>query len=432
MRHGIAANGLLAGLQIVYGGAMDEQDTIAVIGAGAIGAAAAFALAREGRKVLLLDSEEPGIAGASFGNAGHIAQESVQPLPSPELLFGFYRELFRFGGALDLPPRQVLRMSPWIWRFATAAFRRTENTRYLAPLVRPSVEAWVRCLAAMKRPDLLHRHGHYEVAFGPRARIQMQKHAQDMARVDVNTQPVSPEQLLPLQRAAGASMAAGLWFQDSANVIDPLEAVRALVGAAKESGATFRQLRVRALAARGQKIEICSEAEPLIVDSVLVCAGVRSAPLLAPFGLRAPLQAVRGYHVEMPGAAAFFDAPLLYTAERVVVTPMTGRIRATSFMEFADPDAPPDARKPARLRRTVQALGYPCEPEGPSWMGSRPVLPDYLPGIGRAPGISKLFYAIGHQHIGLTLAPITAELLLDMVAERTPRIPIAAYDLQRF
>jgi D-amino-acid dehydrogenase len=411
---------------------MNEQDTIAVIGAGAIGAAAAFALAREGRKVLLLDSAEPGIAGASFGNAGHIAQESVQPLPSPELLFGFYRDLFRFGGVLDLPPRQVLRMSPWIRLFAAAAFRRTENTRHLAPLVRPSVEAWVRCLAAMKRPDLLRRHGHYEVAFGPRGRIQMQRHATDMARVDVKTQPVPAEQLLPLQRAAGASMAAGLWFPDSANVIDPLEAVRALVGAAKESGATFRQLQVRALAARGEKLEILSEAAPLIVERVLICAGVRSAPLLAPFGVRAPLQAVRGYHIEMPGAAAHFDAPVLYTAERVVVTPMTGRLRATSFMEFADPDAPPDVRKPARLRRAVQALGYPCEPEGPSWVGSRPVLPDYLPGIGRTPGISKLFYAIGHQHIGLTLAPITAELVTDMVAERTPRIAIAAYDLQRF
>jgi D-amino-acid dehydrogenase len=65
-------------------------------------------------------------------------------------------------------------------------------------------------------------------------------------------------------------------------------------------------------------------------------------------------------------------------------------------------------------------------------VGSRPVLPDYLPGIGRAPGSAKLFYAVGHQHIGLTLAPITAELVADLVAMRTPRISVAAYDLQRF
>jgi D-amino-acid dehydrogenase len=60
------------------------------------------------------------------------------------------------------------------------------------------------------------------------------------------------------------------------------------------------------------------------------------------------------------------------------------------------------------------------------------VLPDYLPGIGRAPGPAKLFYAVGHQHIGLTLAPITAELVADLVAMRAPRIAVAAYDLRRF
>ena len=99
-----------------------------------------------------------------------------------------------------------------------------------------------------------------------------------------------------------------------------------------------------------------SEEGALLVDSALVCAGVRSAPLLAPFGLRAPLQAVRGYHIEIPGGAAYFDAPVAYLDERVVVTPMTGRLRATSYMEFADADGPADARKPARLRRQVDTV----------------------------------------------------------------------------
>jgi len=411
---------------------MSEQDTIAVIGAGVVGTAAACALAREGRKVLLLDRAEPGVAGASFGNAGHIAQESVQPLPSPALLFGFYRELFRFGGTLDLSPRRALRMSPWIGKFAAAAFQRTENTRHLAPLVRPAVDAWARLLDAIGRPELLNRQGHYEIALGKRSPIRMQAHARDMASVGIKTRPLPAEQLLPLQRAANASTAAGLWFEDSAHVIDPLEAVRALLAAALKCNSSFRRLDVRALRPRGDKIEILSDEATLVVDSALVCAGVRSAPLLAPFGLRAPLTAVRGYHVEIPGHHAYVDVPVVYTDERMIVTPMTGRLRATSYMEFADADAPADARKPARLRIKLRALGYPCELEGPSWVGARPVLPDYLPGIGRAPAPSKLFYAIGHQHIGLTLAPITAELIADIVAQRAPRIPIAAYDLNRF
>lgn len=411
---------------------MPQQDTIAIVGAGIVGAAAAFALAREGRKVVLLDRAEPGIAGASYGNAGHIAAELVQPLPSPGLLFGFYRELFRFGGALDLAPRQALRMSPWIVKFAAAAFRRTANTRHLAPLVRPSAQVWQRWVEAVGRPELLRKQGHYEVSLGAKSAAHIQAYEKEMAQLDVKTRRLSAEELLPLRQAAAAQDAAGLWFEDSAYVVDPLEAVRAFVAAAIERGAAFRSMNVQALQPRGDKIEVHGEGGPLIVDSALVCAGVRSAPLLAPFGLRAPLQAVRGYHVEMPGQSSFFDAPLAYIDDRVIVTPMRGRVRATSFMEFADPDAPADARKPARLRRRLRALGYPCEPEGPSWLGSRPVLPDYLPGIGRAPGAAKLFYAVGHQHIGLTLAPFSAELIADLVAGREPAISVAAYDLQRF
>jgi D-hydroxyproline dehydrogenase len=411
---------------------MSEQETIAVIGAGVVGAAVAHALAREGRPVLLLDRAEPGVAGASFGNVGHIAAELVQPLPSPDLLFGFWRELFAFGGALDLPARQALRMLPWIRRFAAAAFRRAENTHQLAPLVRPAAAHWAHWLKELGRPELLHRHGHYEIDFGPRGAAVMRSQARLMEQLGIKTRAISAEQLLPLQRAAHAEVAAGLWFEDSAHVVDPLKVVQALVTAAQARNTTVRRLEVRALIPRGQKIEVLSEQAPLLVEAAVVCAGMGSQSLLAPFGLHAPLQAVRGYHVELPGQAPFLDAPVVYTREHLLVTPMAGRLRASSYMEFAAADAPADARKPARLRRMVRRLGYACEPEGPSWVGARPVLPDYLPGIGRSTGPTKLFYAVGHQHIGLTMAPVTAELVADLVAQRSPRLAIGAFDLGRF
>jgi D-hydroxyproline dehydrogenase len=411
---------------------MGGQDTIAVIGAGVIGAAVAFALAREGRSVLLLDRAEPGVAGASFGNMGHIAAELVQPLPSRGLLFGFWRELYGFGGALDLPARQVLRMLPWIRRFAAAAFRRGPSTRELAPLVLPAAAIWSRWLTEIGQPELLRRHGHYEIGFGPRSAASMRAQALALAHFGVRTRALSAAQLLPLQTAAGAACAAGLWFEDSAHVIDPLGAVRAFAAAAVARAATFRRMDVRAVGERTGKLEILSEQPPLLVDAAVVCAGMGSEPLLAPFGVHAPLQSVRGYHVELPGQPPFLDAPVLYTDARVLVTPMAGRLRASSYMEFAAAGAPADARKMVRLRQRVGALGYPCSPEGPGWVGARPVLPDYLPGIGRASGQRKLFYAIGHQHIGLTMAPITAELIADMVAGRIPRLPVAAFDLRRF
>jgi D-amino-acid dehydrogenase len=164
----------------------------------------------------------------------------------------------------------------------------------------------------------------------------------------------------------------------------------------------------------------------------IVCTGVWSAPLLQPFGLKVPLEAARGYHVQMPDATPLADAPILYSDANIVVTPMAGRIRATSFMEFSGADAPPDPRKPAWLRSQLRALGYACDDQVPAWVGPRPVLPDYLPAIGRVAQLPSLLYAFGHQHIGLTLCAVTAQAMADLVAGREPAFDLSAFDLRRF
>lgn len=411
---------------------MAEQERIAVIGAGVIGSAIACALAREGRSVLLIDRAPPGEAGASFGNAGHIATELIEPLPSRELLFGFWRELFAFGGVLDIPPRRFLKFLPWATRFARAAFQRTENTRHLAPFVRPAVPALIEMLGEIGRPDLIRQHGHYEVWLGGdvarRARVQ----ALAMEGLEVPTQPAPAELVESARRAANAATAAGLYFPKCAHVLDPLEVVRAFATAATARGASFLQREVRSLKITSSSIEIATDAGPIAASSAIVCTGVWSAPLLAPFGLKAPLEAARGYHVQMPGATPLVDAPILYSDAKIVVTPMAGRVRATSFMEFAGAEAPPDPRKPAWLRSKLRELGYTCDESTPSWVGPRPVLPDYLPAMGRVAGVPNLLYAFGHQHIGLTLCAVTARAMAALAAGRTPAWDISAFDLRRF
>ena len=39
-----------------------------------------------------------------------------------------------------------------------------------------------------------------------------------------------------------------------------------------------------------------------------------------------------------------------------------------------------------------------------AWVGMRPMLPDGLPAIGRAPGCENLFIAAGHTMLGITSA----------------------------
>jgi glycine/D-amino acid oxidase-like deaminating enzyme len=411
---------------------MGAQGPIVVIGAGLIGSAVAYALSREQRSVLLIDRAQPGQGGASFGNVGHIAAELVEPLPSPQLLFGFWRELFALDGPLDIPLRRTTSIAPWASRFARAAWHQRENTRHLAPLVLPSAslhEAWLKEIG---RPELLRRNGHFEIWLQAEAASKARDRAEESARLGIRTEPMPPELSEKAKRAASSPDAAGLHFPDSAHVADPAQVANAYAEAAAVRGAKFSLAEVRSLRAVDEGIEVITEGEVVRASAVVVCAGPWSAPLLRPFGVHAPLESAYGYHVELHGEAAIADAPLLYVNERVLVTPMTGRLRCSSYMEFTGLDSAADPRKPARLRAKVRKLGYACEPDGPSWRGARPVLPDYLFGIGRAKQNARVFYAVGHQHIGLTTAPVTGELIADLVAERTPKHDVGAFDLARF
>lgn len=436
------------------------RDSIAVIGAGVIGCAVAQALAAEGKQVVLLDRAAPATAGASYGNVGHIATEQVETLPSKQLLLGFWRELFAFGGALDIPLRRVMSLAPWMARFAVAAFRQKANTRHLAPLVRGAADSLEQMLAAIGRRDLIRRGGHYAVWLGPGAAARAAAEASNASRLGVHTEVPSAALLHSLAAASSSSTAtrpltattasstaakaqaaphsdvslpiAGLHYPDTAHVLDPAEVARAFATAAVERGALVHRAEVKRLQPSGQAVEVMTDSERFVLNTVVVCAGAWSAPLLAPFGLHAPLEAERGYHVELPNHPPLVDAPLVYANEKIVVTPMAGRLRASSYLELAGLNAPPDPRKPARLRARLRTLGYRCDPDGPSWMGPRPTLPDYLPGIGRAPGGQKLFYAVGHQHLGLTLAAPTAQLVADLVAGRNIPRDIGALDLRRF
>ena len=60
---------------------------IAVLGAGVVGLAIAEALVAEGREVVLVDPNQPG-SGASYGNAGTIADYAVMPVGTPQVLWG--------------------------------------------------------------------------------------------------------------------------------------------------------------------------------------------------------------------------------------------------------------------------------------------------------------------------------------------------------
>jgi D-amino-acid dehydrogenase len=404
-----------------------------VIGGGVIGLACALRLCRQGLRTTLIEPCQSPV-GASYGNAGHIAVEQVEPLASWATIRSALRRSFAFGGALDV--RDVRAVASWLARFVRAAApsRFRNGCAALRSLLALALPTWRELVVELQRPDLLLANGHVVLWESGRT---AQRRRDAWMKADIGTASVRDLTAVELD-AFGASLrqrpVAGIRFDGTGQVADAAELLRALRQAFETAGGDCLQARARALEVEGDAaVAILGGGARVRADVMLVAAGVASSELMATLGLRAPLIAERGYHVQWPQHEwPVGTPPVVFEDRALIVTRMRAGLRAASFVELARPHTAPDPRKWAVLDAHAAGLGLPVIGDGRRWFGARPTLPDYLPAIGRCAGISNLLYAFGHQHLGLTLAPITAQIVAELAAGREPRLPIAAFDLGRF
>lgn len=409
---------------------------INVVGGGVVGLSCAIALARAGHAVTLFEPNivragVPGEVGGfapSWGNAGHIATEQTAPLASPETLLGAWKRRFSAGGAMDLPPRLVAHWLPFALQFLAASSRDRfdDGANALRPLLAEALPAWRRLVASMGRADLLRESGHLVAWESDKSAA---KGRANWRAADTGTATVgdaSADDLAAIRRLA--PIAGAVRFQGTAQVAHLGQLADALETALLAAGGQI--IRTRAdVVMQGRAASIPGHPAEL----VLVAAGARSAALVAPAGHKAPLIAERGYHIR--GSAIDWPEdmpPLVFEDRSMIVTRYGAQVQAASFVEFGSVDAPPDPRKWARLEAHVSALGLPIHGPFSRWMGARPTLPDYLPAIGRSARAPNLLYAFGHQHLGLTLAPITAELVVKLAEGADTGISLKPFDLSRF
>ena len=369
----------------------------------------------------------------SWGNAGHIATEQVEPLASLAMLRSAPRRWHAFGGPLDL--REPLRQSPWIARYLRAcAPARFEAGRVaLSALLGHALPAWRRLAGTIEAPELLREDGHW-VCWESDASAQ--RGAESWRGADIATARfscLSDARRSTLQALLSAPIASGIAFENTAQIADLPMLGQRLADAFARAGGVYHRTRVRSLVREGRRVHaITDDGARFDADQVLVCAGVHSRALMGGVGLHAPLIAERGYHLQWMSHDWPELPPVVFEDRSMILTRFASGLRAAGFVEYSGIDTPPDPRKWARLRRHVEQLGVPVQGEPQAWFGARPTLPDYLPALGRSPRFDNLAYAFGHQHLGLTLAAVTGELLADLCANRPGAVAHAPFDLERF
>jgi len=404
-----------------------------VIGGGVVGLACALDLRRAGAPVLLIDED----AGpqASWGNAGHIAIEQVEPIASMKALKSAPARWFPRGGALDFRLGDILTWGGWAGRYVQACSPRAfeHGKAALGALLSDAVPAWRRLAVAAGWPDLLRENGHIIVWESP-ASAEAGRAAWGATDIgQARTRDLQGVELMEVASRMRIAPAGGLRFENSGQISDPGLALRTLRSAFEALGGTTRSAKVRMLGLEGDSAVVALDnGEVLKPDQIVLAAGVGSGALMRGLGHVAPIVAERGYHIEGDVGTWGDLPPVVFEDRSMIVTRFGDRLRAASFVEFGRRDAPPDSRKWARLHRHVDELGLPMGAQRSQWMGARPTLPDYLPAIGVSRRASNLIYAFGHQHLGLTLAAVTGEIVTALAGGGAASVDLEPFDLDRF
>jgi D-amino-acid dehydrogenase len=148
----------------------------------------------------------------------------------------------------------------------------------------------------------------------------------------------------------------------------------------------------------------------------VLAAGAWSGALARTAGLSVPLQGGKGYAIELAPEDLPLGRPIYLHDERCVATPMGDRVRMTGGLLLDGLDERYDPRRVAGIRRAAQSTFRDCSAEPrKTWQGLRPCTPDGLPVIGASRRARRVVMATGHGMLGVTLAPITARMVLDAV-----------------
>ncbi|MCR4265147.1 FAD-binding oxidoreductase [Nitratireductor sp. ZSWI3] len=407
---------------------MQEATEVAIIGGGVIGLAIALQLATGGREVMVIEPNEPG-SGASYGNAGTIADYAVIPVGTPAVLRNLPSLLFDRDSPLAIRRSALPALMPWLLRFAwqSQPAQAARNAAKLARLLSGASEAWRELAGEAGATDLMRQNGCLYLYASADAFHAAASEIALRKRHGIEQAFLTAAEVAALEPGLPAFEGGGVFFPDALHLSDPGEMMRRLANAAASAGVRFLRTKAEALVRTGAAVHLRIGTGEVWARTVVIAAGAHSKQLAAQAGDRVPLDTERGYHVEFDMEQPPVSRPVCPTARGFYLVPMQHRLRVAGTVELGGLTAPPDPRRIALLERGARellpSLGSPAR----TWLGFRPSMPDSVPVIRPSRGGDNVILAFGHGHLGLTLAPATARIVADLVTGRTDPANLVAF-----
>jgi D-amino-acid dehydrogenase len=406
-----------------------------VIGAGIVGVCVGLYLQRTGRQVVLVDRAAPG-EGASGHNGGVLAVGECVPTGTPDVIRSLPSLLRAPLSPLAIRYAHLHRLAPWMVRFALAsrANRVEPIAAALQSLTARSYGAYEPLLDAGGAAGYVHEGG-VLYAYQGDAAFAAASFAQELrTRRHVKFEILDARGVDDLDPALAGRFHRGIHFPEWRFTTDVAALVRALAESFAAAGGTVvhdevldverGQRRVQAVTTTGGRIA---------TDAVVIAAGAWSRRFARDLGVDVPLEAERGYGVDLPDPGFTLQIPITVPDFHISMGANAGGMRILGVDELATVAAPPDFRLVDRIVRAARRVFPELRVEGAtSWMRCRPSMPDSLPVIGRTPRYENAYLAFGHGHKGLGLGAITGKLIQELVDDTTTSVDLTAFRPTRF
>lgn len=409
---------------------------VVVIGGGIVGLACAWSALKDGAIVTIVDPDFEGDR-TSHGNAGGIAVTESTPISVHGLFFKAAKWLFDPLGPLSLDWKHVPAALPWLIEFQKASrqdrFRSISHA--LAKLNNRVYDDIVPMFKDIGAMDTFYRRGALTVYETDEAFRADSSEWAFKRELGVRLKTMTAAEVRDCEPSLAPVFRHGVFLEDWSHIGDPRQLVTQLRERIRELGAQFVVGRVTALDPSDALLPaaLLASGERVSGRRLVVAAGAWSAGLAHSIGDRVLLDSERGYNTTLPAHGISLSREVIFAERKFVATPLDIGLRIGGAAEFAGLKAPPNYRRSDALLTLGKRFLPGINDQGAlRWMGHRPATPDSLPVIGRSPRVPAIVYAFGHGHLGLTQSATTGALVADLLANRTPGIPLDDYSIERF
>lgn len=412
---------------------------VIIIGGGVVGLCSAYYCLQRGWHVTVLERNGSERDGCSYGNAGMIVPSHFIPLAAPGMLALGLKWMWNPESPFYVKPRLSTDLLRWGYQFWKAGTQ--QRVDQAAPVLRDLHFASRECYA-----QLAGEWGN-DFELTPRGLLmlcQTQQALEEEAHVAERAAELGvPTEILDAAGTAtrdpGATMdiIGSVYYPRDAH-LTPQKFMHSLQTRLIEMGCQFEWLtEVTGCTKTGRRlVSVQTTKGDFQADEVILASGMWSSGLARTLNLRLPLQAGKGYSLTLTKPRQLPQLCSILTEARVAVTPMGSTLRFGGTMEMSGLN---ESINPVRVRGIVKSsIRYFPEFqikdfEGITpWRGLRPCSPDGLPYLGRTSRFDNVTIAAGHAMMGLSLGPITGQIVAGLLDGEPSRIDLTLLSPDRY